>query len=292
MSRSWKTCVFMATTSRAEAEESLLPKPFYGRPWSGDRRDAAQALWSWYSRVPRIIADRFDPEVAPDWCSSAADLVEARDQPDFIDDELWAGVETTCDRFDLPYEPIAEQLRAAHIYAGPVRFADASALLEYIEHHPFAHARLLAELGEVNYSWQQSAIRDLAQAFFLTNHLAHLPRDLARDRLFLPLQSLEEAGVTEEELHAGELNQSVKNVLWKFQIRARDSYAQGLSLLKDLPWSFRGPFKRAWLGGLEVLRTIERRDYDVWTHEIELSVWQRIQVVFQALAGRTTFSSR
>lgn len=282
----------MATTSRLDGSDNRLPKPFYRRPWSGDRRDAVQALWRWYSTAPRIVADRFDSTVARDWCSSAAEMVADQQQPDFIDDEVWTGVDEACRQFELPYQLLGEQLQAVHIYAGSVRFEKVSELREYIEHHPFAHARLLAALGEVNYSWQQAAIRDLARAFFITNHLAHLPRDLERDRLFLPVKNLEEAGVSEQQLRAGRLDKSLKNLLWKFQIRARDAYAQGLSLLKDLPWWYRGPFKRAWLGGLEVLRMIERRDYDVWTHEIEFSVWQRAQIIFQALAGRTTFSSR
>jgi phytoene synthase len=281
----------MSSTLREETGASSLPKPFYGRPWSGEQRNAAHALWIWYSRIPEIVADRFDAEVALDWCSSAAEMVEAQHQPDFIDDEIWSGVEDACRQFDLSFGLLGEQLKAAHVYAGSVRFADAAALQEYIRQHPFAHARLLAQLGEVDYTWQQNAIEDLARAFFITNHLAHLPRDLERDRLFLPLQSLRNAGVSEQQLRDGTLDKPLRNVLWKFQVRARDAYAQGQSLLNDLPWWFRGPFKRAWLGGLEVLRMIERRDYDVWTHEIEFSMWQRIQIFFQALAGRTTFRS-
>lgn len=279
----------MSRSAQVEDRKVRLPKPFYGRPWTGDKREAAHALWDWYSRIPRIVADRFDPEVAMDWCASAADMVEEKQKPDFIDESIWTSVRSACNEFGLSFGLLAEQLRSSHVYAGAVRFRDAGALQDYVAHHPFAHARLLAQLGEVDYSWQQSAIQDLASAFFLTNHLANLPRDLARDCIFLPLASLEDAGVSEEQLRAGRIDQALKNVLWKYQIRARDSYAQGLSLLNDLPWSYRGPYKRAWLGGLEVLRMIEAYDYDVWTHDIEFSMWQRTQIVFQALAGRTTF---
>lgn len=282
----------MSFTSDGEVNEASLPKPFYGRPWSGEQREAARALWDWYGRVPRLVASRFDPEVAMDWCVSAAEMVRDGDQPDFIDDQLWNRVDGACRRFDLSYDLLAEQMEAAHVYAGAIRFSDAAALNDYIRRHPFAHAWLLAQLGEVDYSWQREAVLNLAQGFFLTNHLAHLPRDLERDYLFVPMNNLREAGVSVDQLRAGQLDQPLKNVLWKFHIRARDAFAQGLSLLKDLPWSFRGPFKRAWLGGLEVLRTVERYDYDVWNHRIEFSIWQRAQIIFQALAGRTTFRSR
>ncbi|NBC16369.1 MAG: squalene/phytoene synthase family protein, partial [Bacteroidetes bacterium] len=125
---------------------------------------------------------------------------------------------------------------------------------------------------------------------FLTRCLARLPQDLARDRLFLSLDELAQAGVTVEQLRAGRVDEPLRKLLWKRSVRARDALGQAQSLVRDLAHRRRRwAFKRVWLGTLEVLAQIEDRGYDVWTEPITLSLRARWRVRLQALVGKAGF---
>ena len=81
----------------------------------------------------------------------------------------------------------------------------------------------------------------------------------------------------------------MRKVLWRQLVRARDALGQGQSYIRDLERPYRGRSKRVWLGALEVLRTIERREYDVWSKPIHLSGVRRAQLGIYALIGKLAF---
>jgi phytoene synthase len=135
-------------------------------------------------------------------------------------------------------------------------------------------------------------VDELASAFFWVGRLMTLKDDLARDWLFFPLSDLRLAEVSVEDLRSGEITEGVRRLLWKQTIRAKDAFAQSEQLVIDLPRPYASAVKRWWIGGLEILNEIVRRDYDVWTEPVSLSTFYRLQVRLQARFGRTTFRSR
>ena len=88
------------------------------------------------------------------------------------------------------------------------------------------------------------------------------------------------------------MNEQMRRLLWKQVVRARDAFAHGAPLANEISPRLARGLKRWWMGGLEVLNEIERRDYDLWTKPLELSMRHRAQVFFQARFGRTSFRSR
>ena len=146
-------------------------------------------------------------------------------------------------------------------------------------------ARLAGQKG----SWQIPLIDELVRAYFLTGRLVYLPEDLARDHLFIPLDEMDHAGVSLEQLREGLVDEAMKRLFWKQTVRIRDAYAHGQNLVKDLTGWQRRVFKRWWLGGLYVLSEIERREYDVWSGPLTLTPLRRVQVQLQALVGKTSF---
>jgi len=267
----------------------LLPRPFYD-DWPGTEREAAQALWHWHSALshPQPVGgdglpgstDRFFEEEV-DRARRGAPLRLIRES---VSDAAYA----VCEAHGLDRGNLAAQVRAAQRLEGVVRFETAADVKEFIASWVFPHARLLARLHGYGYSWATQKVDELARGFFHLARLAGLPQDLADDRLFIPLEELERAGVSIRNLREGTVDEGTRRLLWKQSVRVRDALGQGQPLLRELSFLHRMHAKRWWHAALELLNEIERRDYDVWDRPIRLSKWRRAQVLVQTLFGKAS----
>ena len=274
---------------QGKKEHFRLPYPFYDDAWPKACKSAAEALWQWHLHLlePVVLeAERGDLAVFfVEEATHAARGEPIRVLPKAIAEAAYAA----CEEYHLDRALLAEQVRAAALFCAPIRFQTSAALERFIEQWANSHGRLLAALAGLGHSWQQPAVDDLARAFFLTGRLAALPEDLALDRLFIPLDEMAAAGVAVEQLQSGPPDDAVRKVLWKQNVRARDAFAQGQALARDLSGRRLRAFKRWWLGGLALLHEMERRDFDVWSTPLRLSKLQQVRVHVQALVGKTAF---
>ena len=277
--------------------EDFLPAPFYADGWSKEQLPHAQALWDFHRALarPTVSSMASSTSSAP---LPAAFFDEERDRlmagrplravPEAVANRALAA----CEAGGSPREWLARQASAARIWAGPARFPDARAVNACIAEWACPHARLLARLAGVSGSWQLEYVDEFARGFFWTGRLAALKRDAAEGRFFIPETDLAQHGVSREQLAEGRVDESMKRLLWKQTIRARNAFALAEPLALELPRRKAAAFKRQWLGALEALHEIRRREYDVWTRPIALSARSRMQVRLQARFGRTTFRSR
>jgi len=111
---------------------------------------------------------------------------------------------------------------------------------------------------------------NLGVALQLTNILRDIPDDLARGRVYLPLDDLAAHGCTVEDLAAGQVSDRVRSLL-KFECdRAHDFYRRAIAARPDED--------RRRLVAAEImravyfatLRRIERRGYDVFHGRVKL----------------------
>ncbi len=118
---------------------------------------------------------------------------------------------------------------------------------------------------------------DLGVALQLTNILRDVPGDLARGRVYLPLEDLREHGVTEAELAAetaargqGVRSPRVKALLEQQAMRARQYYARADAGLP--PADARRLVAAEIMGAIyrRLLDRIERADYDVFSEVIRI----------------------
>ncbi|HKL88807.1 MAG TPA: squalene/phytoene synthase family protein, partial [Salinibacter sp.] len=130
-------------------------------------------------------------------------------------------------------------------------------------------------------------VDELARAFFHLGRLLTLPQDVRRGRLFIPLDALEQRDVTVAQLQEGRVDEGVRGLLWKEGVRVRDALAQGRPLIQNLSLRHRFALKRFWVGALELLKELERREYDLWNEPVALSLFRRVQVYLQTLLGRS-----
>ena len=187
---------------------------------------------------------------------------------------------------DVPGEWFYDQLDVAHYFYGDIRFKDAREFKAFVLGWESPHAYLLAKLANAAYTWQRKLLDELSMAFFIVDMLLNLPDDIKTGRMFIPDSELQHADVALEQLQNGERTDSVERLLWKQAIRARDAFAQGQPLIKELERKYRGKAKKNWLTGLEYINEIEKRNYDIWTRPLELSSVQRFQIMVLSWIGR------
>jgi phytoene synthase len=279
----------------ADPDARALPRPFYGLPWRGAEREAAQALWQWHSALAAPRAPLLDGDDLTAYFEAEQADAAAGKPLKVVDEEVWRGAYAACEAHDLPPALLARQVGAARRFKRErIAFETPKALDAFLRRWVFPHGMLLARLAEAGHAWQERAVFELARGFFLTGRLNRLPRDVRAGRLFIPESDLGQYGVAPRTLREGPLDgrppsKDVRRLLWKQSVRARDALAQGQeAIVKELPRRHAFGLRCYWLGALDVLDQHERRNFDLWSGPpVRLGRWRRSQVYLQAFLGRT-----
>lgn len=266
-------------------------RPFIDAPWSSGKREAVTVIWDWHDHVRNQCA--FDSlEQAKAGFQEERQRFEKDEPLECIPVDLASKVRAIATREKLPLEWFASQLDVAHAFYGSFTVADPRELKEFVRNWVSPHAYLIATLADAANTWQRKFLDELGMAFFIVDSLVHLKEDLEQNRTFIPESEMEHAGISRAELKAGSLSEAMQRLLWKQSIRARDAFAQGQPLLKELDRKYRGSFKRNWLTGLELLNEFEKRKYDVWSSPLSLSGAQQFQIRLLSWIGKGARQSR
>lgn len=193
-------------------------------------------------------------------------------------------------RFELPRQPFEDLVEGVAMDVGERRFATFDELRVYCYRVASTVGLMcLAIFGSRGARAEQYAV-ELGLALQLTNILRDVHVDLARGRLYLPLEDLDRFGCTERDLRERPSSDAVRALLAHQGARARAHYAAARAALprdqarRLVAAEIMGAIYRA------LLTRIERRNYDVFSEvvrvprprraAIALSTWARV------LAGR------
>ncbi len=262
-----------------------LPPPFKDAPWSSDDKQVVELIWAWHDalRMDGLLDASRDPEAV---LAEEYQLFTSRSVPSVLPGELVHQIYEVIDDRELPQEWFAGQLLHAHRFHGPTRFEDIQEVKQFVKGWVSPHGYLIARIADAAHGWQRKFVDELCFAFFWVHVFCNLSGDLTRDRLFIPVSELEQARVPLDQLKKGDVDEALQRLLWKQAIRARDAFAQGLPLVKELKRRYRRPFKKAWLTGLELVNEMERRKYDLWSAPLSLTPVQRLQIGILSFIGR------
>jgi len=265
-----------------------LPRPFYDQ-WAWSRRPAAHALWDWHSGLADPQPETVNgSETRLDAFFDAERARAEKGEPmHLLPDSVSAAAYEACEEHDLNRNLLGAQVEAARRLCGETRFETTAALKDFSGLWAVPHGRLLAGLAGIDMSVHLRYVDELAHGFFHLARLLRLPTDLAEGRLFIPMDTLRQRDVTVQQLREGHVDDDVQGLLWKESVRVRDALAQGRPLISALSLRHRFALKRFWIGALELLNDLERREYDLWDDPPGLSALRRVQVYLQTLLGRS-----
>jgi len=119
--------------------------------------------------------------------------------------------------------------------------------------------------------------RALAEAFQLSNFLRDVREDIQDyGRVYLPQETLERHGVTEEQLADAEVDESFRAVMQEELARTDDLYREGVAGIRYLPEDCQFAVLLAAVLYAEHHRLIRSRGYDVLTETPELTRRRRL----------------
>jgi phytoene synthase len=170
--------------------------------------------------------------------------------------------------FDLSRQPFEDLVDGVAMDTGGRRYRTFDELRDYCYHVASTVGLVCIEIFGAREA--RGYAIDLGIALQLTNILRDVGTDLAKGRLYLPLEDLTRFGCSEADLEAGRLTEPVVALLAHQGARARDYYARaraqrpGRDVRRLVAAEIMGAIYRA------LLARIEARHYDVFSEVVRV----------------------
>lgn len=186
----------------------------------------------------------------------------------------------------IPKEPFADLLIAFRQDQTVTRFETMQDVLGYCRYSANPVGRLVlyasGEVSEENFRLSDAT----CSALQLANFWQDVRVDYAKGRVYLPQADMLRFGVTDETIGGGSATPGFRELLRFEMDYTRRMFEEGLPLIgrvqRDLALDL-DLFSR---GGLEILRAIERRDYDVLSARPAITKAAKLQLALRALTGK------
>ncbi len=195
-------------------------------------------------------------------------------------------LQQTIVQFDLPREPFALLIEANRIDQRTDTFPTFDELLRYCAHSANPVGRLVLMING-HRDEQRFALSDATcTALQLANFWQDVKRDAAIGRVYLPADEMVEYGLARSQLREDRASPALKDLM-RFQVdRTRSYFRAGLPLLDRVVGRLRVDLSLFSLGGLAILRKIERQGYDTLSQRPSLSGAEKVGLALYALSSK------
>jgi squalene synthase HpnC len=199
---------------------------------------------------------------------------------------VFVALSRTIDRHQLPAEPFLDLIDAFEQDQRMLRYQTYEQVLDYCRRSANPVGRLVLYLCGYRDEARQLLSDDICTALQLANFWQDVRRDiLERDRIYIPRDSMDRFGVTEQQIAQGRCNDHFRALL-RFEVdRTAGLFDRGAALLPTLRPSVRMQISLFGKGGRAVLAAIRRQNYDTLSHRPALSKWQKGGLIFSTLAA-------
>jgi 15-cis-phytoene synthase len=199
---------------------------------------------------------------------------------------LHAAFHHTVNTFGIPREYLEAVLDGVAMDLEPVAYGTFQELYRYCYRVASAVGLACIHIWGFADGQARTCAESAGVGFQLTNILRDLGEDAARGRVYLPQEDLEHFGYGADRLRRGERDERFR-ALMRFQVeRARHYYQSAQPLERLLTPPGRAVFltmSRTYRG---LLDAIERRDYDVFSRRVRLSLGHKLWLAACSLPVR------
>ncbi len=188
---------------------------------------------------------------------------------------------------NIPKAPFADLLTAFKQDQTKTRFHDMDEVLDYCRYSANPVGRLV--LYMCGYSDEERfRLSDFTcTALQLANFWQDVASDyLERDRIYLPQDAMARFGVSELTIAEGKSTPEFRALLADQVAYARELFEAGIPLIGMVDSELAVDLDLFSRGGLEILRAIEKRDYDVLSARPAISKVTKLSLALRAVTGK------
>ena len=249
-----------------------------------DRRIALAAIYA-FARQADDIADAQAPSEDRLRALDAIEAALLRAVDGAPQGAIFTALADAVERHRLPVEPFLDLLHAFRMDARDATFPTWDDLLAYCRGSANPVGRLVLALHNVEDPEAVRASDAVCTALQLTNFWQDLGQDLARGRLFFPLEDLNHFAVDPKELTRPSSRAALSRLLTHECRATRDLFARGAPVVRATPLLLSIHLRATIAGGLAILRATERLGWRVLERSPKLSGPARAGIAIRALIG-------
>ena len=202
------------------------------------------------------------------------------------DHPVFLALAETVRRFDLPITELTQLLSGFRTDLETHRYPTWNELRSYTRQSAEPVGHLLLYIGGYRAPELHAFADDLASGLAIARLIQDVPADLARGRLYLPLEDLRHFGVTEADIEARRVSREVGDLL-RYQVaRTRALFERARPLIDRVGDDLAVELALMWHGGMRALDKIAAAGDHLLTHRPRLSSLDKALVVSRAVAWR------
>ncbi|OFW14230.1 MAG: squalene synthase HpnC [Acidobacteria bacterium RIFCSPLOWO2_02_FULL_59_13] len=176
---------------------------------------------------------------------------------------VFVALRDTVQRFEIPPEPFLDLLTAFRQDQVKKRYQDFGELLDYCRYSANPVGRLVLYVCGCRDRERQQLSDFTCTALQLASFWQDVWRDYQIGRIYLPLQDMMRHAYSEQELASRQYNERFARLLQELVERTGELFRRGLPLASQVERWLAVDIELFSRGGMEVLRLIERQNYDV-----------------------------
>ncbi len=199
---------------------------------------------------------------------------------------VFVALAETVREFEIPKQEFADLLIAFRQDQSVGRYETFNDLLGYCHYSANPVGHLVLYLCGYRDLERQQFSDYTCTALQLANFWQDVSTDFEKGRIYLPLEDMRRFGVGEHTLRAAD-NSTAFCEMMRFQVeRAREWFAQGLPLVKNVNRELAVDLDLFTRGGQEILNAIERQAYAVLGRRPAISKARKLALVARAALGK------
>jgi squalene synthase HpnC len=187
---------------------------------------------------------------------------------------------------DIPRQPFADLLTAFRQDQTVTRYASMEGVLGYCRNSANPVGRLVLYACGYRDAERFALSDETCSALQLANFWQDVSEDFSRGRIYIPQDAMAAAGVDEEVLKRGVATPAFRALMREQIDNTRGMFARGAKLIGMVDRELAVDLDLFTRGGVEILRAIEAREYDVLSARPTISKSRKATLLLHALAGR------
>ena len=195
---------------------------------------------------------------------------------------VFAALADTVERFQIPVELFQNLLTAFRSDVTVKRYATYEEVLEYCCNSANPIGRLVLLLFNYRSETMMELSDHICTALQLTNFWQDISLDLQKDRIYLPLEDLEEFAYSEQDLLDRKFDSRFSKLM-AFQVqRTAELFVDGKPLLSRIGKDLSLELRLTWNGGTRILQKIHKQDYNVLIQRPALTTVDKLGLLFRS----------